>query len=164
MLDEIDYQILELVQSDARLSNAAIAEQVGLTTSTVFERVKKLEKKGVIQRYVAIVDGTAVGKTITAFVRLIIGTGPEDDYIACKRQFNESCLKEPDVLECHTVAGEDCYVLKVRAASPQDLENLLERIRSYAPIVRSTSSIVLSTIKEDTKLSLTQCCVYLPGS
>ncbi|KAA3654359.1 MAG: Lrp/AsnC family transcriptional regulator [Chloroflexi bacterium] len=155
MLDEIDHQILELLQSDARLSNAAIAEQVGLTTSTVFERVKKLEKKGVIQRYVAIVDGTAVGKTIMAFVRLIIGTGPDDDYIACKRQFTENCLKEPDVLECHTVAGEDCYVLKVRAASPQDLELLLERIRSYAPIVRSTSSIVLSTIKEDTKISLT---------
>ena len=154
MHDDIDYQILELLQSDARLSNAAIAEQVGLTTSTVFERVKKLEKKGVIRRYVAIVDGTAVGKSITAFVRLVIGTAAGDDYVESKRQFTEGCIQEPDVLECHTVAGEDCYVLKVRATSPQDLELLLERIRSYAPIVRSTSSIVLSTIKEETKISL----------
>jgi Lrp/AsnC family leucine-responsive transcriptional regulator len=154
MLDEIDLQILDLLQGDARLSNAAIAEQVGLTTSTVFERVKKLEKKGVIQRYVAIVDGAAVGKTITAFVRIVIGTGPGDDYLSCKRQFTKHCQQEPDVLECHTVAGEDCYVLKVRAATPQDLESLLERIRSYAPTVRSTSSIVLSTVKEDTKITL----------
>lgn len=154
MPDDIDYQILDLLQRDARLSNAAIAEQVGLTTSTVFERVKKLEKKGVVRRYVAIVDGTAVGKPITAFVRIVIGTGPADDYIHCKHQFTESCLQEPDVLECHTVAGEDCYVLKVRAATPQTLENLLERIRSYAPVVRSTTSIVLSTLKEDTKIAV----------
>ncbi|MCA9930746.1 MAG: Lrp/AsnC family transcriptional regulator [Anaerolineales bacterium] len=154
MLDDIDHQICDLLQSDARMSNAAIAEQVGLTSSTVFERVKKLEKKGVIQRYVAIVDGTAVGKSLTAFVRIVIGTGPDDDYMSCKRQFSQSCLQEPDVLECHTVAGEDCYVLKVRTASPLALESLLERIRSYAPVVRSTSSIVLSTVKEETKISI----------
>ncbi len=152
MLDKIDHQILDLLQEDARMSNAAIAEQVGLTSSTVFERVKKLEKRGVIQRYVAIINGTAVGKMITAFVRIVIGTGPNVDYASGKQQFIESCLEEPDILECHTVAGEDCYVLKVKAASPQALEILLERIRSYAPIIHSTTSIVLSTLKEETKI------------
>ena len=60
------------------------------------------------------------------------------------------CLAEPDVLECHGVAGEDCYVLKVKVVNPKELEKLLERILSSAPITRSTSSIVMSTFKETT--------------
>jgi Lrp/AsnC family leucine-responsive transcriptional regulator len=153
MIDEIDMQILMLLQENGRLANAAIAEQVGLTTSTVFERIKKLEKRGVIQRYVAVIDPVALGKPITAFVRLVLGADGRDHYLACKRQFAEVCQAEPDVLECHTVAGEDCYILKVRVASTGQLEELIERLRSTAPITKSTTNIVLSTFKEETKVS-----------
>ena len=153
MIDEIDAQILDLLQADGRMSNAAIAEQVGLTTSTVFERIKKMEKRGIIQRYVAIVDPDLLGKSITAFIRLIIGTAPGEDYAACKQDFVAQCLAEPDILECHSVAGEECYLLKVRVANTGELEKLLERIRTYAMVTRSTSSIVMSTFKEDMRIA-----------
>jgi len=147
MIDEIDRQIITLLQEDARLSNAAIAEQVGLTVSTVHERVKKLERKGVIKGYTAVVDPELLGKPITAFIRLTVGSMTED-YIESKNRIMDVCLAEPDILECHGVAGEDCYMLKVRVASPQELEKLLERIRTKASIWRSTTSIVMSTFKE----------------
>ena len=154
MIDEIDARILDLLQMDGRLSNAAIAEQVGLTTSTVFERIKKLEKKEIIQRYVAVVDPQKLGKPITAFVRLVIGTAPGEDYAACKQDFVAKCQAEPDILECHSVAGEECYLLKVRVASTGDLEKLLERLRTYTLVAKSTSSIVMSTFKEETGISV----------
>ena len=147
MIDEIDRRILELLQEDARLSNAALATEVGLTVSTVHERVKKLEKKGIIKGYVALVDAEALGKPITAFIRLSVGATP-GGYVESKNSLREVCLAEPDVLECHGVAGEDCYILKVRAAGPKDLERLVERIRCQATVNRSVTSIVLSTFKE----------------
>ena len=147
MIDEIDRQIVTLLQQDARLSNAALAEAVGLTSSTVHERVKKLEKKGVIKGYVAVVDAEALGKPITAFIRLSVGFTTAG-YMESKNSVMQVCLEEPDVLECHGVAGEDCYILKVRAASPQALEKLIEHIRCRAQVARSTTNIVLSTFKE----------------
>ena len=149
MIDDVDRQILTLLQADARLSNAALAKEVGLTASTVHERVKKLEKKGIIKGYVALVDAEALGKPITAFIRLSVGVSTEG-YLESKNSVMNVSLAEPDVIECHGVAGEDCYVLKVRAASPQALEKLIERIRCQAAISRSITSIVLTTFKEDT--------------
>jgi len=146
MFDEIDHKIILLLQENARLSNAALAEAVGLTISTVHERVKKLERKGVIKGYVAVVDAAALGKPITAFIRLMVGA--QADYIESKNRVEAVCQAESDVLECHGVAGEDCYVLKVRVANPRELERLIERIRTQASIARSTTSIVLSTFKE----------------
>jgi len=138
-----------LLQENARLSNAALAKEVGLTVSTVHERVKKLEKKGIIKGYVALVAADALGKSITAFIRLSVGVST-DSYLESKNSVMNVCLAEPEVLECHGVAGEDCYVLKVRTASPKALEKLVERIRCQAAVSRSVTSIVLSTFKEST--------------
>ena len=149
MIDEIDRQILMLLQMDARISNAAIAEQVGLTTSTVHDRVKKLERKGIIKGYVALVDAELLDKSISAIIRLAVGSGATN-YLESKESIKTECESESDIIECHAVAGEDCYVMKVRAANPQELERLIERIRCNAPVSRSTTSIVLSTIKETT--------------
>jgi Lrp/AsnC family leucine-responsive transcriptional regulator len=151
MTDKIDRQIVSLLQADARLSNATLAEKVGLTTSTVHERVKKLEKRGIIKGYVAVVDAETLGKPIMAFIRLTVGSA-STDYLESKNSVLSICQDEPDVLECHTVAGEDCYILKVRAASPGDLEKLIERIRCNAQVSRTTTSIVLSTLKETTQV------------
>ena len=152
MIDDIDRQILRRLQEDARLSNAALAQEVGLTVSTVHERVKKLEKKGIIKGYVAVVDAEAVGKPITAFIRLSVGTASES-YLESKTSVMNVCLAEPDILECHGVAGEDCYLLKVRTASPKALEKLIERIRCKAPVARSVTSIVLTTFKENSMIT-----------
>ena len=149
MIDDIDRRVLMLLQEDARLYNAALAKEVGLTASTVHERVKKLEKKGIIKGYVALVDADALGQPITAFIRLSVGVSTES-YLESKNSVMNVCLAEPEVLECHGVAGEDCYVLKVRVASPKALEKLVERIRCQAAVSRSVTSIVLSTFKEST--------------
>jgi len=152
MIDKIDHQIISLLQGDAHYSNATLAEKVGLTTSTVHERVKKLEKKGIIKGYVAMVDAEALGKPIMAFIRLTVDSA-STDYVESKNSIMNICQAEPDVLECHCVAGEDCYILKVRTASPADLEKLIERIRCNAQVSRTTTSIVLSTLKQTTKLA-----------
>jgi Lrp/AsnC family leucine-responsive transcriptional regulator len=142
MLDPVDLKILALLEKDARLSNQAIGEAVGLTSSSVFERVKKLEKKGVIRGYAAVIDPAAVGRPITAFIRLMVGAQRGARSVA------DMCRGEPEVMECHHVAGEDCYILKVRTDSPQGLEKLLERLRSDSEVQRSVTAIVFSTAKE----------------
>jgi Lrp/AsnC family leucine-responsive transcriptional regulator len=148
MIDEIDRKILDLLQESAKLSNAELAESVGLTVSSVHERVKKLERKGVIKGYVAVVDAEKLGKPLMAFTRLTVNSneGP-------KISVRELCEKEPDILECHNVAGEDCYILKVRAEGPKQLERLLVAIKASAESGRSVTNIVLSSFKESLKIT-----------
>ncbi len=151
MIDDIDRQIVTLLQQDARMSNAAIAERVGLTTSSVHDRVKKLERKGVIKGYVALVDAELLNKSITAFIRLSVSSSV-GNYLESKKSVETVVETEPDVVECHGVAGEDCYMMKVKVKNPGELEKLIERIRCSAQIARSTTSIVLSTLKETTTI------------
>jgi Lrp/AsnC family leucine-responsive transcriptional regulator len=147
MIDSIDRKILDLIQGNARLSNAEMAEAVGLTVSSVHERVKKMEKKGIIKGYVAIIDAEKLGKPLLAFLRLTVNS--QD---ATRDGILRLCAAEPDILECHHVAGEDCYILKVRAAGPKQLEKLLSAIRNSAETSRSVTNIVLSTHKESTRV------------
>jgi Lrp/AsnC family transcriptional regulator, leucine-responsive regulatory protein len=150
MIDEIDRQILHLLQEDSRLSNAALAEAVGLTASSVFERVKKLEKRGIIQKYVAVVDAAALGRPITAFIRLTVATSSTDSYRAAKQNLLVVCQSMASVQECHTVSGTDCYILKIRVANMGELEKLIETLRDTAFVTGSVSHIVLSSHKEST--------------
>jgi Lrp/AsnC family leucine-responsive transcriptional regulator len=148
MVDEIDRKILDLLQCNAKLSNAEIAEKVGLTVSSVHERVKKLERKGIIKGYVAVVDPEKLGKPLLAFLRLTVSS-----HDTVHGPIGELCTREPDILECHNVAGEDCYILKVRAEGPKQLERLLSEIRGSAEASRSVTNIVLSTHKESTRVA-----------
>lgn len=142
MIDATDRKIIAILQENARLSNAEIAEAVGLTASSVHERVKKLERKGIVTRYVAIVDADLLGKPLLAFVRLSV-TNP-----GISELIQKLCATEPDILECHSVAGEDCYILKIRTAGPKQLERLLSAIKSKSDLIRSVTNIVLSSYKE----------------
>jgi Lrp/AsnC family leucine-responsive transcriptional regulator len=147
-LDETDRKIIALLQNDARMTNAAIGAKVGLTAPSVFERIRKLEQRGVIRGYHASVDPNALGKVMTAFIRV---TAADDEKYSTGV---EALRADPDVLECYHVAGEDCFIIKTKVASPAELEALLGRIRSKITIQRSVTMIALSTIKEDTPLSL----------
>jgi Lrp/AsnC family leucine-responsive transcriptional regulator len=142
MIDPTDKKIITILQENARLSNAEIADKVGLTASSVHERVKKLEKKGILKRYVAIVDADMLGKPMLAFVRLSVTNQTINEAI------QKLCATEPDILECHNVAGEDCYILKIRAEGPKKLERLLMAIKSRSDSIRSVTNIVLSSYKE----------------
>lgn len=151
MLDTIDRKVLGLLQENARLSNGELAEAVGLNASSVFERVKKLERKGIITGYVATVDAEKLGKPLMAFIRLLVESDVQD-YETTHNRMMEACAADPDILECHNVAGEDCFILKVRAGGPKQLESLLVKIRNLTRSPRSVTSIVLSTYKQSTRI------------
>lgn len=146
MINEIDRQILNIIQKDARISNAEIARQVGLAPSAVLERVRKLEERGVIRGYATQIDASAVGYGLTAFVFV-------------KTSFCGSIggvlAAIPEVLEVHDIAGEDCYLLKVRAENTEQLGKFFrERLKNLPEIHSTRTTIVLQTIKETTALPI----------
>ena len=154
MIDEIDQKILDLLQKDARLSNADIGKEVGLNASSVFERVKKLERKGIITGYVATVDAEKIGKPMLAFMRINVDTDTMKNFDTAKIDIEQAVIQDRDILECHHVAGEDCYILKLRANGPKELEQIISRVRSIIHGARSVTSIVLSTYKESSKVEV----------
>jgi Lrp/AsnC family leucine-responsive transcriptional regulator len=146
-VDEIDRKILEALQNDARTPLAAIAKEVNLSGAAVAERLRKLEQAGVIRGYQAIVDHDKLGKPLMAFVR-VTQAGPSYDEDA---QQMAALLADPDIMEIHHVAGEDCFILKVRAADPRGIEALLKRLRTRLHVDRTVTMIVLSTVKDDAR-------------
>ena len=143
MYDEIDRQILELLQSDGRISNADLARRIGMAPSAVFERVRRLEQKGVIRGYGAHLDSRALDRSLLAFVLV------RSDERAGSVSTGQSLALEPEVLEVHHVAGQDSYLVKVRVRDPESLGRLLRERFGAIPGVRSTqSTIALETIKE----------------
>ncbi len=147
MIDDTDKKLLDLLQCNAHISNADMAAQVGLTVSSVHERVKKLERKGIIKGYVAVVDPDKLGKQMLAFLRLTVAPNSQ-----ATGEIRALCSQHPDILECHNVAGEDCFILKIRASGPKELEKLLSAIRASADASRSVTNIVLSSYKESTRI------------
>jgi len=142
-MDSTDLKILALLQQDARATNADLAAQVDLTASSVYERVRKLQDQGVIRRYTVQVDPAALGKPLTAFIRLTVA------YDDRQAPGVAALADDADVLECYSVAGEDCYIIKTRVAGPSELEALIYRIRGRLTVLRSVTMIALSAIKED---------------
>lgn len=147
-LDNTDRQILDLLQRDARMTNAAIGEVVGMTAPSVYDRVRKLEARGIIKGYTALVDPVALGKTLTAFIRLTVAYDERHDAGMAV------VSRDPDVLECYSVAGEDCFILKTRVSDPAELQALINRIRAKVTILRSVTMIALEAIKENQALNV----------
>jgi Lrp/AsnC family leucine-responsive transcriptional regulator len=148
-MDTIDRRIVEILQRNARTSHAEIARQVELAPSAVLERVRKLESRGVLLDYPARVDPRALGLDLLAFVFVRADERPSDGSTGA------GLARIPEALEVHHVAGEDCYLVKVRAASPEALGRLLREKFGAIPTVRSTrTTIVLGTLKESTELPL----------
>ena len=149
MIDETDQAILGLLQENARISQADIARVVGLAPSAVLERIRKLESKGVVKGYTALVDPHAVEQGMLAFVAVRSAEAPGDESVA------RALAQCPEVLEVHHVAGEDCYLLKVRARDAEHVGQLLRRRFGRIPGVVSTrTTIVLETVKETPRLPL----------
>lgn len=143
MLDEIDRRLLEILQNDGRTSNADLARQVGMAPSAVFERVKRLEQRGVIQGYGAKVDPRAVERSLLAFVLV------RSDERTGEISTGEALAREPEVLEVHHVAGQDSYLVKVRVKDPESLGRLLrERFGAICTVRNTQSTIALETLKE----------------
>lgn len=142
VLDDRDRIILAALQRDARGTFADIGREAGLAASSVHERVRKLEQSGVIRAYRAEVDPESVGLFVTALVSVTpLDAKQPDDLPQRVHKFEE-------VEDCHSVAGDENYILKVRVASPAALEDLLQEIRSAAGVSTRTT-IVLSTPYEN---------------
>jgi Lrp/AsnC family leucine-responsive transcriptional regulator len=148
-IDQTDGRIIEILQADARTANAEIARQVGMAPSATLERLRKLEERGVVRGYAAAVDPRAVGLGMLAFV-FVRAQGTKEP-----EQTEAQLAAIPEVQEVHHVAGEDCFLLKVRAADAEALGRLLrQRISSIPTVVSTRTTIVLNTIKETTALPL----------
>lgn len=147
MIDEIDKQILNILQTDARIANAEIARQVGLAPSAVLERIRKLEERGVIKGFETKLDASKVEYGLTAFIAVRTND--------CCAETDKFLAEIPEVLEVHDVAGEDSYLLKVRAKNVEDLSRLMrERLRTVPNIASWKTTIVLQTIKETNALPI----------
>lgn len=146
MLDPLDLKILSILQSHGRSHLAEIAKEVELSSPAVMERVKKLESRGVIKGYQAVLDAKKVGKDITAFIGVSIG---HQRYID---EFASLMMREADVLECHHVTGDESFILKVKTANTDSLEKLLGEIRSVEGVTQTVTKVALSTPKESQKL------------
>jgi len=149
ILDSIDLSILTELQKDATISNAELAKKVGMAPSAVLERVKKLKQKGSITELTARVDPAQIDLKLLAFIFIRSSEGPGNISVA------KQLSKLPEVLELHHIAGEDCYLAKVRARDPQSLAQLMRDKFSKVPGLLSTkTTIVLETMKESNHLPI----------
>lgn len=141
-MEEIDRKIVSLLSRNGRMSFTELARQAGLSVSAVHQRVRRLETDGVITGYVALCDPEVIGLPLTAFVsaKPFDPSAPDD--------LPEKLRGLAAIEACHSVAGEENYILKVRVASPVDLENLLQKIRTIASVSTRTT-VVLSTPYEN---------------
>ena len=149
ILDGIDASILELLQANARISQADIARTVGLAPSAVLERIRKLEARGVVKGYAALVAPEAIDRRLLAFVFVRTTDRPGEARVG------QAIAGLPEVLEVHHVAGDDCLLLKVRVRDAAHLSQILrEQLGPIAGISSTRTTIVLETVKETPRISL----------
>ncbi|WP_319761322.1 Lrp/AsnC family transcriptional regulator [Maridesulfovibrio sp.] len=147
-IDETDRKILTILQNSGRVSNADIARKVGMAPSAVLERVRKLERKGVLTGYEAIVDPKAVGRSLTAFIFVNVNEG------VGATSTGEELSRVPGVLEVHYCAGRDSYLIKVRCEDTDGLAIMLGQIGRIETVRDTNSTIVLNTIRESRAIPL----------
>lgn len=138
-MDDIDRSIVAALVADARTSYAELARLVGLSAPSVHDRVRRLERAGVIRGYAADVAPGAVGLAVTALVGILQREGAEQDDVA------EALAGIPEVEDCWFVAGEESFVVKVRAADVDALEHTLGVLRRTPGVARTRTTVVLST-------------------
>jgi Lrp/AsnC family leucine-responsive transcriptional regulator len=132
-LDPTDVAIIETLQDDGRISVSELGRKVGLSQPATSERLKRLEERGIIKAYRAVIDPAAVGLHMMAIIRL---RTTHEHIKACLKQFAEM----PEIIEVLRLTGEDCFHLKVMVPSPAELENIVDAIARYGSV---TTAIVL---------------------
>lgn len=140
-LDSKDLEILRILTSDGRIASSKIAERIGLSRPAVSERMEKLERSGVIRGATVIVDPAALGRNVTAF----ISARHSSSLDAKAWKAFQKVMRREDVLEVHTVAGDDCYLMKVRTDSIQSLNELVNELSSPPVGLSTRTTIVMET-------------------
>lgn len=147
-MDETDLKILALIQPNSFLTNSELAKKVGMAPSAVLERIKKLEQKGIIEGYPTRIKPDALELKLLAYIFIKTSEGPGNASVA------KQLTKIPEVLELHHIAGEDCYLAKVRAKDPLSLVHLMREKFKNPHILSTKSTIVLETLKETNQLPI----------
>lgn len=143
-MDMLDLKILNCLKTNSRMNATAISKEVNLSTSSVIERIRKLDAHGVIEKYTVLVNYKHIGRDITAFISVSLEHPRDND------GFRERILNLNDVAECHYLAGDFDYLLKIITESSQTLEQTLDAIKSIHGVFRTRTLVVLSTVKNET--------------
>lgn len=150
-LDEMDRKILEMLQQDARTTLKEMAAALDVSTTPIFERIKRLEKKGIIKQYVAILDSDKLGIKLNAFAHISL---KEHSKIAVQA-FISKIITFPEVMECHAVSGGADFMLKVLVKDIEDYNHFIQETLWGVPNIGKIESLLsLSTIKKTTKVNL----------
>jgi len=147
-MDETDLTILSLLQPNSFLTNSELAKKIGMAPSAVLGRVKKQEQKGIIDGYPTRIKPEALDLKLLAFIFVKTSEGPGNASVA------KQLAKIPEVLELHHIAGEDCYLLKVRTKDPQSLIYLMREKFKIPNLLSTKTTIVLETLKETNQLPI----------
>lgn len=151
MIDELDRQILQILQEDARIPNSDIAKKIGIVPSATAERIKKLVQRGIISGYDVRLNAKALDLGLVAFVFV----RADEPVNTCQTALEMTAL--PEVLEVHNIAGEDCYLVKVRVRDTEALGQFLRDKLGAIKTVRNTRTVIaLETFKENGTLPLNE--------
>ena len=149
--DKLDLKILRELQQDARISNYKLAERVGLSPSPCWRRVKRLEEKGIIDKYVTLLNANELNLTVIAYAQILL----ENHHADTVQQFDSLIQQRPEVLECYSMSGQYDYLLKVVSSSMEAYEEFLSAHLLQIPAVRTANtSFVLKKKKYTSALPL----------
>jgi len=146
-IDSTDREILKMLQEDARVAFKRIAEKIGVSEATVFVRVKKLRKKGVIKRFTALVSPELLGKNLTAFV--LINTEPKK-----LEKVLDTLSSMDEVYEAYDVTGTYYAIVKIRTENRETLAEIIDKIGMIDGVTRTETAIVLKCVKEETRIKI----------
>ena len=147
-IDKLDCELMEILQIEGRKKRNELAEKIGLSLPAVSERLKKLEDDGIIQGYYAKLDHKKLGKDVTAFIFVTVDSSKH--FIP----FVEHVSKVDEILECHAITGDGTHLVKARTENTEGLEKLLGKIQSWQGVIKTTTSLVLSSPKETTRIKI----------
>jgi Lrp/AsnC family leucine-responsive transcriptional regulator len=149
MLDDISFEILKILQEKARIPNVEVSRIVGLAPSAVLERIRKLENRGIIDGYEVRLNPRRFKKNLVAFIRITLRENQGNETI------HRGLAEIPEVQEVHYVTGEDGYLVKIRVSDPAELQRIIwEKILPLEGVLRTHTSIALSTYKETSRIPL----------
>ncbi len=149
MIDKKSLQILKILQQKARVPNVEVARQVNMAPSAVLERIRKLEKQGIIDGYEVILNPRMFNKSLVGFVHVFLEDGSKRGAVG------EALAGIQEIQEVHFITGQDCFLLKVRVSGIEQLNDLIEsKIVSIRYVSKTETSVALSTLKESSQIPL----------
>ena len=148
MLDVLDIKVLKILQKNGRVKRSRLADEINLSLPSVSERLNKLEENGIIEGYFAKLNKITFGCDITAFIFVTMDSSKHYKNLIANVE------KIPEILECHSVLGEGSHILKVIAKNTESLDKMLGKIQSWAAVVSTKTTYILSTIKETTEIEI----------